>query len=100
MMCTPSKHRTLLEGIRDAVGDKGEVLYAKGSNVFYDENLEKAAAGMRPLDRGNNQTLLKEALQIAARADVIVAALGECAEMSGDLLHELCWKFQMLSVTC
>ena len=84
MMCTPSKHRTLLEGIRDAVGDKGEVLYAKGSNVFYDENLEKAAAGMRPLDRGNNQTLLKEALQIAARADVIVAALGECAEMSGE----------------
>ena len=84
MMCTPSKHRTLLEGIRDAVGDKGEVLYAKGSNVFYDENLEKAAAGMRPLDRGNNQTLLKEALQIAARADVIVAALGECTEMSGE----------------
>ena len=37
---------------------------------------EKAAAGMRPLDRGNNQTLLKEALQIAARADVIVAAFG------------------------
>ena len=27
---------------------------------------------------------MKEALQIAARADVIVAALGECAEMSGE----------------
>ena len=84
MMCNPSKHRTLLEGMRSAIGNKGEVLYAKGSNIFYDENREKTATGMRPLDRGDNQTLLKEALQTADRADVIVAALGECSEMSGE----------------
>ena len=62
MMCNPSKHRTLLEGMRSAIGNKGEVLYAKGSNIFYDENREKTATGMRPLERGDNQTLLKEAL--------------------------------------
>ena len=48
--------------MRSAIGNKGEVLYAKGSNIFYDENREKTATGMRPLERGDNQTLLKEAL--------------------------------------
>ena len=84
MTCTPSGHGTLLEGIRSAVGDKAEILYAKGSNVYYDAEMEKGAVGIRPLDRGNDQQLLAEALRTAARADVIVAAVGECAEMSGE----------------
>lgn len=82
--CDPSKHGTLLEGIRSAAGDKAEVLYAKGSNVYYDVEKEKGAVGIRPLERGDDQQLLAEALRTAARADVIVAALGECAEMSGE----------------
>lgn len=61
-------------------GDKAEILYAKGSNIYYDAETEKAATGIRPLERGDNRQLLDEALRIAARADVIVAALGECAE--------------------
>ena len=84
MPCTPSRHGTLLEGIRSAVGDKAEILYAKGSNVYYDAEMEKGAVGIRPLERGNDQQLLAEALRTAARADVIVAAVGECAEMSGE----------------
>lgn len=84
MTCTPSRHGTLLEGIRSAVGDKAEILYAKGSNVYYDAEIEKGAVGIRPLERGNDQQLLAEALRTAARADVIVAAVGECAEMSGE----------------
>ena len=84
MTCTPSRHGTLLEGIRSAVGDKAEILYAKGSNVYYDAEMEKGAVGIRPLERGNDQQLLAEALRTAARADVIVAAVGECAEMSGE----------------
>ena len=84
MTCTPSRHGTLLEGIRSAVGDKAEILYAKGSNVYYDAEIEKGAVGIRPLVRGNDQELLAEALRTAARADVIVAAVGECAEMSGE----------------
>lgn len=84
MTCTPSGHGTLLEGIRSAVGDKAEILYAKGSNVYYDAEMEKGAVGIRPLERGNDQQLLAEALRTAARADVIVAAVDECAEMSGE----------------
>lgn len=84
MTCTPSRHRTLLEGVRSAVGNEAEILYAKGSNICYDAEQEKAATGLRPLERGDNSQLLSEALQTAARADVILAALGECAEMSGE----------------
>lgn len=47
MTCTPSRHRTLLEGIRAAAGDKAEILYAKGSNIYYDAETEKAATGIR-----------------------------------------------------
>ena len=84
MTCTPSCHGTLLEGIRSAAGDKAEILYARGSNIYHDAELEKGGAGIRPLERGNELQLLDEALHTAARADVIVAALGECAEMSGE----------------
>lgn len=84
LVCNTSRHESLLQGLQRAVGDEAEVLYAKGSNVFYDENTEKGAVYIRPLERGNNQELLNEALRTAARADVIVAALGECAEMSGE----------------
>ena len=63
---------------------RGEVFHAKGSNIYYEEEMEKGAVGFRPLERGDNEKLLREALQVAARADVIVAALGECADMSGE----------------
>ena len=84
LTCTPSNHRSLLDGMRDAMEGRGELLYAKGSNIYYDEATEKGAVGFRPLERGDNERLLREALQVAACADVIVAALGECADMSGE----------------
>ncbi len=43
MTCTPSRHGTLFEGIRSAAGDKAEILYAKGSNIYYDAETEKGA---------------------------------------------------------
>lgn len=46
--------------------------------------MEAGAAAWRPLERGDNDRLLSEALAVAENADVIVAALGECAEMSGE----------------
>ena len=82
--CDPWEHVTLLDGLRTAVGNRAEVLYAKGSNIYYDEQVEKGAVGIRPLERGDNRQLFAEAMQVAARADVIVAAVGECADMSGE----------------
>ena len=46
--------------------------------------MEKGAAGTRSLQRVNDRQLRAEAMSFAARADVIIAAVGECADMSGE----------------
>ncbi len=84
MGCKTDGHITLLDGLKRAVADRAEVLYAKGSNIYYDADLEKYASGIRRTVRGDDDSLLKEALDVAHRSDVIVAALGECSEMSGE----------------
>lgn len=80
------RYQSLLEGFRHAVGDKAEVLYAKGSNLTEDSVLEAHATmfGRTMRDPRSEAELLKEALEVAAKADVIVAALGESSEFSGE----------------
>ena len=81
------KSISLLAGINAAVGKFAKVLYAKGSNLDYDTVLEeKATMFGKTLHRDNRtkEELLSEALKIANQSDVIVAALGEAAEMSGE----------------
>lgn len=81
------KPRTLVEGLQQAVGKKARILYAKGSNVTFDEELEKNSTMFGrdiPRDGRTDQQLLDEALQIASEADVVIAALGEPSEMSGE----------------
>ena len=81
------KSIALLAGLKDVAGSQTNVLYAKGSNLTADSLLEERATmfgkslrrDKRPAD-----VILKEALAIAAKSDVIVAALGESAEMSGE----------------
>lgn len=78
---------SLYEGLKEVVGKKVEVLYAKGSNLMSDAKQEENSTMFgRSLNRDNrtDQELLDEALAVAARADVIVAALGEASEMSGE----------------
>lgn len=79
--------KTLREGLADAVKGKAEVLYAKGSNLVSDFDLEMRSTMFgRELGRDNrtDDQLLDEALAVARRSDVIVAALGEASEMSGE----------------
>ncbi|MFZ9387364.1 MAG: beta-glucosidase BglX [Chitinophagaceae bacterium] len=78
---------TVREGLQNAVGDKATILYAKGSNLVADSNYEMRATMFgRSLGRGSRSDaeMLKEALAVAEKADVIVAALGESSEMSGE----------------
>lgn len=81
------KPRTLVEGLQEAVGKRARILYAKGSNVCFDEELEKNSTMFGreiPRNGRSDDELLEEALHIASRSDVIVAALGEPSEMSGE----------------
>ncbi len=80
------KYKTVLQGLKDAVGDKAEVLYAKGCNVVSDPKLEADVTmfGREMRDPRSEKEMLDEALAIAAQADVIVAAMGESSEYSGE----------------
>lgn len=80
------RYSTLLEAMRRAVGDKAEVMYAMGCNVCYDAELEKNSTmfGREMRDNRPVDVMRDEALRIANECDVIVAAMGEPSEMSGE----------------
>ena len=80
------RYSTLLEAMRRAVGDKAEVMYAKGCNVCYDAELEKNSTmfGREMRDERPVDVMRDEAVRIAKQCDVIVAAMGEPSEMSGE----------------
>ncbi|MBL0356397.1 MAG: beta-glucosidase BglX [Chitinophagaceae bacterium] len=82
-----SKATSVLEGLRSVLGTSARVTYAKGS-FLDDDSLFEQRAGMfgKSFDRDGRtkQQLLDEAISIASQSDVIVAALGESAEMSGE----------------
>lgn len=78
---------SLKKGLENALGDRAKIVYAKGSNVYPDSLLESRVSIFgKPTYRDGRpaQVLIQEALQAARNADVIVAAMGESAEMSGE----------------
>ena len=83
---TSDKYNSLYESMKQSLAGKAEVLYAKGSNLMYDAQREAEATmfGREMRDSRSAQELLDEALNVASQADVIVAAVGESSEMSGE----------------
>ena len=80
------RYSTLLEAMQRATAGKAEVMYAKGCNVCYDEELEKNATmfGREMRDPRDATVMRDEAVRLAQQCDVIVAAMGEPSEMSGE----------------
>ncbi len=81
------KSVSVLQGLKHVAGNHAEILYAKGANLTQDSVLEMNATMFgKTLHRDSRtpEALRAEALAVASRADVIVAALGESAEMSGE----------------
>ncbi len=78
---------SLLAGIKEVVGPSTKILYAKGSNLDDDAAYEERGTMFgKTLHRDNRtkEVLQTEAINLAKQADVIVAAMGESAEMSGE----------------
>ena len=78
---------SLFKGIKTVVGYKAKIVYAKGSNLDYDLEFEKRGTMFGreiPRDGRTDKQLLDEALKVAYKSDVIIAALGEASEMSGE----------------
>jgi len=78
---------SLLDGLKNALGNQARILYAKGSNIYRDPELEaRVSVFGKPTyrDERPESMLIREALSVAQRSDVVIAAIGEAAEMSGE----------------
>ncbi|WP_280645334.1 MULTISPECIES: beta-glucosidase BglX [unclassified Dysgonomonas] len=83
------KPATVVEGLQAVASNKAKVVYAKGSHLTKDAKLEEHATMFgRTLNRDketrSDEEMLREALEVSRNADVIVAALGESSEFSGE----------------
>lgn len=80
---TPS----LVEGMQSVLGNQVKIVTHLGSNLLEDPIYQEHATMFGrtiPRDNRPESDIIAEALQTAAQADVIVAALGESSEMSGE----------------
>lgn len=77
---------SIMTGLKETI--KGvNFIYAKGSNVFYDAKMEEKVTMFGKVsnrDSRSKEALLKEAVETAKKADVVVLAIGETAELSGE----------------
>jgi beta-glucosidase len=84
------KVSTVVDGLKNMGGNSVKVLYARGSEltdnpVLLKNNSPFQMPGQKKQEPAvSSEQLLKEALQVAAQSDVIVAVLGEPAAWSGE----------------
>lgn len=76
---------TVLQGMKDAIGDKATLLYARGANITNDQDIvnflnsyEKQVVN----DPRPAQEMIDEAVKTAEKADVVVAVVGEAQGMA------------------
>lgn len=80
----PELYSTLKEAMERAVGKEAKVVYSQGCNVYDDSTMQANCSFGRPISRVDTTRAEQEALQVATHADVIVCAMGEMTEMSGE----------------
>lgn len=82
-----SKAVSVMDGLKSAVSDQAKVVYAKGSNIVSDPDLDNRISIFgKPTgwDNRSESELIAEAVKVARQSDVVIAAVGEAAEMSGE----------------
>ena len=83
----PDKSVSIMEGIKNVAGNAVNIIYAKGAN-FTDDSLFNARAfaisPKQPVETRSAKDMIDEAVSAAKKADVIVAVVGESANMTGE----------------
>jgi beta-glucosidase len=82
-----SKAIGLLEGMKSVMGEGAKINYARGANIVSDPELDARISVFGKStgrDDRSDAAMIEEALKVARQSDVIVAALGESAEMNGE----------------
>ena len=83
----PQKSITIMQGIKNVAGENVNILYAKGANISDDTAFIKRVNVFGTeidIDPKSPEELLNEAVETAGKADVVVAVLGEAADMTGE----------------
>ena len=80
---TPERYATIKEALEHRL-PKGKLLYAQGCNLTHDADLQQAAEFGKNIPRVDAAKAKAEAMAIAQKADVIICAMGECADFSGE----------------
>jgi len=83
----PQKSVTIMEGIRNVAGDNVKILYAKGANISDDTALIKRVNVFGTeidVDQRSAEEMINEAVETANKSDIVVAVLGEAADMTGE----------------
>ena len=81
------KTQSLVEGMREVLGNKVKIVTHLGANLTDDPKLQERSTMFGreiPRDERPSEEIIAEALSISKGADVIIAALGESSEMSGE----------------
>jgi len=82
------KSVTVLQGLKNALGNNAKILTARGANFLADSALEHRYVNIHnptyKHDSRSEADMIKEALAVAEKSDVIVATVGEGSEFSGE----------------
>ncbi|MGV6946346.1 beta-glucosidase BglX [Sphingobacterium kyonggiense] len=81
------KTQSLVEGMREVLGNKVKIVTHLGANLNDDPKLQERSTMFGreiPRDERPSEEIIAEALSISKDAGVIIAALGESSEMSGE----------------
>ena len=80
---TADRYKTLKEALQERM-PAGSLLYSPGSNICRDAQEQKDGEFGSTIARVDDSQARQETLRIAREADVIVCAMGESANMSGE----------------
>ena len=82
-----AKSVSLLDGLKNVLGNEANILYAMGTNVVSDPKLDaRISIFGKPTkwDSRSQKEMIAEAVAAAQKSDVVIAAVGESSEMSGE----------------
>jgi len=79
--------QSFLEGMKEVLGSQVKIVHSLGANLVEDAAYQERATMFGreiPRDNRSEEELIQEAVATAQQADVVIAALGEGSEMTGE----------------
>jgi beta-glucosidase len=79
---------TVLQGLKNALGNDAKILTARGSNFLADSVAEHRYVNVHnptyKRDPRSEEEMIKEAVRVAEKSDVVIATMGEGSEFTGE----------------